>query len=59
MKVTREAITDLPPVYFSGEASADTRTLVEDYFRQDPRIRAHRAQRRRTSLLLAIFPTLF
>ena len=36
MNVTREVVTDLLPVYFSGEASADTKALVEDYFRQDP-----------------------
>jgi hypothetical protein len=36
MNVTREVVTDLLPVYFSGEASADTRVLVEDYFRGDP-----------------------
>lgn len=36
MNVTRDVVTDLLPLYFSGEASADTRTLVEDYFRQDP-----------------------
>ena len=36
MNVTRDVVTDLLPVYFSGEASADTRKLVEDYFRQDP-----------------------
>lgn len=36
MNVTREVVTDLLPVYFSGEASADTRVLVEDYFRRDP-----------------------
>lgn len=36
MNVTREVITDLLPVYFSGEASADSKVLVEDYFRQDP-----------------------
>jgi len=36
MNVTREVVTDLLPVYFSGEASADTKVLVEDYFRQDP-----------------------
>lgn len=35
MNVTREVITDLLPVYFSGEASADTRALVEAYFQQD------------------------
>jgi hypothetical protein len=36
MNVTREVVTDLLPVYFSGEASVDTKVLVEDYFRQDP-----------------------
>ncbi|MGC1936578.1 MAG: hypothetical protein WA681_16310 [Candidatus Acidiferrales bacterium] len=36
MNVSREVITDLLPVYFSGEASTDTRSLVEDYFRGNP-----------------------
>ena len=36
MNITREVVTDLLPIYFSGEASGDTRVLVEDYFRQDP-----------------------
>ncbi|MBZ5504952.1 MAG: hypothetical protein LAO78_05625 [Acidobacteriia bacterium] len=36
MKLERDVIVDLLPAYFSGEASAATRTLVEDYFRQDP-----------------------
>lgn len=36
MNVTREVVTDLLPVYFSGEASGDTKVLVEDYFRQYP-----------------------
>ena len=36
MNVTREVVTDLLPAYFSGEASGDTKALVEDYFRQDP-----------------------
>lgn len=36
MNVTREVVTDLLPMYFSGEASGDTKVLVEDYFRQDP-----------------------
>ena len=35
MNITREVVTDLLPVYFSGEASEDTKLLVEDYFRQD------------------------
>jgi hypothetical protein len=36
MNVTREVVTDLLPIYFSDEASADTKVLVEDYFRLDP-----------------------
>lgn len=40
MNVTREVIIDLLPVYFSGEASSDTRALVEDFFRSDPQFAA-------------------
>lgn len=36
MKVTRDVMNDLLPAYFSGEASKDTRTLVEEYFRENP-----------------------
>jgi len=36
MNVTREVVADLLPIYFAGEASGDTKLLVEDYFRQDP-----------------------
>jgi anti-sigma factor RsiW len=36
MNVTQHVVDDLLPAYFSGEASADTRALVEEYFRQDP-----------------------
>ncbi len=36
MNVTREVISDLWPVYASGEAGADTRALVEEFLRQDP-----------------------
>jgi hypothetical protein len=36
MSVTRDVVTDLLPVYFSGEASEDTRRLVEEYFRGTP-----------------------
>jgi len=35
MNVTQEVVTDLLPIYFSGEASGDTKILVEDYFRQN------------------------
>lgn len=36
MKITRDVVTDLWPLYHSGEASADTRALVEQYLAQDP-----------------------
>lgn len=36
MKVEREVIIDLLPAYFSGEASAATRALVEEYFQENP-----------------------
>ena len=36
MKLEREVIVDLLPAYFSGEASAATRALVEQCFREDP-----------------------
>ena len=36
MNITRNIIADLYPVYQSGEASADTRALVEEYLRGDP-----------------------
>ena len=35
MNVTREVILDLLPVYLAGEASPDTRALVEEFLRQD------------------------
>jgi anti-sigma factor RsiW len=34
--VTRDVITDLLPVYLSGEASADTKVLVESYIKSNP-----------------------
>ena len=36
MNVTRDVIYDLLPGYFSGDISPDTRTLVEEFLRQDP-----------------------
>jgi hypothetical protein len=35
MKVTRDVISDLWPVYDSGEASADTKAMVEAFLAQD------------------------
>ena len=38
MKVTRDVILDLWPVYESGAASDDTSALVEEFLRQDPEL---------------------
>ena len=40
MKITRDVINDLLPVYLAGEASADTRALLEDYLRDNPALAA-------------------
>jgi len=36
MRVTRDVIQDLLPLYLAGEVSGDTRTLVEEYLDTDP-----------------------
>ena len=36
MKITRDVISDLLPLYEAGEASADTRVLVEAFLKADP-----------------------
>ena len=41
MKVTREVIYDLLPSYFAGDASDDTRALVEALLRHWPEVRPH------------------
>jgi hypothetical protein len=38
MKVTRDVINDLLPLYHAGEASADSRALVEAFLKQDPEL---------------------
>lgn len=38
MNVTREVIMDLFPVYLAGEASPDTRLLMEEFLKQDPEL---------------------
>ena len=55
MKVTREVITDLLPAYLSKEASADTRALVEEFFKQDPEFAAL-AKESKTEELLGKLP---
>ena len=36
MKVTRDVIYDLLPTYFAGDASDDSRSLIEEFFASDP-----------------------
>ena len=38
MKITRDVISDLLPAYVSGDATADTRALVDEMSLQDPEI---------------------
>lgn len=38
MKITREVVKDLLAVYSAGEASSDTRALVEEWLRSDPEL---------------------
>ncbi|MFN7971850.1 MAG: hypothetical protein U0166_05810 [Acidobacteriota bacterium] len=35
MKVTKDVVIDLYPLYASGDASADSKALVEEFLRQD------------------------
>jgi hypothetical protein len=36
VKITRDVVNDLWPLYASGEASADSRALVDEFVNQDP-----------------------
>jgi len=38
MKITQNVIMDLLPVYLSGDASADTKDLIEEFTRHDPEL---------------------
>lgn len=38
MQITRDVILDLTPLYLTGDASSDTRALVEDYLATDPEL---------------------
>lgn len=36
MKISRNVVIDLLPLYVAGEASADTRALVDEFLREEP-----------------------
>jgi anti-sigma factor RsiW len=60
MKVTRDVVKDLLTVYAAGEASSDTRALVEDWLRSDTELARQVKQADRVTLpeVPALPPTL-
>ena len=38
MKISRDIVKDLIPVYLAGDASADTQAVVESYLKTDPEL---------------------
>jgi hypothetical protein len=50
MKVTRDVIRDLLPVYLSGEATADTIALVDEFLRDEPEMAASVREAKRLDL---------
>jgi anti-sigma factor RsiW len=53
MNVTHNVVTDLLPLYLAGEASDDTRALLEEYLRQNPAFAAEvREQAEKNAALL-------
>jgi len=58
MNITRDVIIDLWPVYTAGEASADTRALVEEFLHGDPELSQLLKESDEAGLLKATVPTL-
>lgn len=58
MKITREIISDLWPVYSAGEASPDTRVLIKEFLQQDPEFARLLNDRKAEGLLNFAAPTL-
>ncbi len=50
MKITQDVIKDLLTVYLAGEATADTRALIEDWLRTDPELALQVSQARNAEL---------
>ena len=58
MNITREVIVDLWPVYTAGEASADTRALIEEFLQQDTEFARLLQEKVDEDLLLSTVPSL-
>ena len=56
MTISRHVVLDLLPLYFAGEASEDTRALLEQYLRDNPEFAATVRDRaeRATALLASV-----
>jgi anti-sigma factor RsiW len=58
MKITRDVVTDLWPLYLSGEASPDTRALVDAFLAEDPEFARLLKENGSRSLLSCPLPAL-
>jgi hypothetical protein len=58
MNITRDVITDLWPIYEAGEASPDTRALVEEFLQQDPEFARILNESKETDMLKPTTPEL-
>lgn len=58
MNITRDVIIDLWPAYTAGEASDDTRALVEEFLQQDPEFARQLQEKVDADLPKAAVPTL-
>ena len=58
MKITRDVVTDLWPLYLSGEASPDTRALVDAFLADDPEFARGLTENGSRSLLSCPLPDL-
>jgi hypothetical protein len=56
--VTRDVITDLYPLYISGDASPDTRRLIEVFIKEDPEFLRTLGETRQDSLAAYAPPSL-
>ena len=56
MNISRDVVKDLMPVYLAGDASADTRALVESYLKSDPELASDVKAARAASLELPATP---
>lgn len=58
MNITHDVIADLLPLYLAGEASSDTRALLEEYLRAHPAFAADIRAHAEKSVALLSTPTI-